>query len=110
MRINFLLASLLVSLSFFINPEEGIAFKENYEISIELEGTDKKSIRKGMSLALKELTINISGNSEVIKEASIKKALRDPESLITQYKLTSEEELIKIYSLKSILLKTLKQI
>ena len=95
MRINFLLASLLISISFFINSEEGIAFKENYEVSIELEGTDKKSIGEGMSLALKELTINISGNSEVIKEASIKKALRDPESLITQYKLTSEEELIK---------------
>ena len=56
MRINFLLASLLISIIFFINSEEGIAFKENYEISIELEGTDKKSIREGMSLALKAVS------------------------------------------------------
>ena len=77
MRINFLLAS-LISIS-FLSILKGIAFKENYEISIEWK-TDKKSIREGMSLALKELTINISGNSEVIEETSIKKALRDPES------------------------------
>ena len=92
---NKLLITLLLIFSFILISEEGIAFKENYEMSIELEGTDKSSIKNGMKLALKDLTIDISGNSEVIKDPSIKKSLNDPERYITQYKLITENEAIK---------------
>ena len=93
-RFYTLLMTFLLVSSFKLFPEEGIAFKDNYEVYKELEGTDKTSIKKGMRLALRDLTIDISGNSEVINEPSIKKSLRDPERLITQYKLVSEKELI----------------
>lgn len=91
MKINSFLTFLVLILSLFISSEEGIAFKEKYEISVELEGTDKSSIRNGMSLALRQIVVDLSGNSEVVNDPSIRRALTKPEDLVSQYQLISEE-------------------
>ena len=59
-RFYTLLMTFLLVSSFKLFSEEGIAFKDNYEVYKELEGTDKTSIKKGMRLALRDLTIDIS--------------------------------------------------
>ena len=63
MKKFYLVYLFLLSISPFIYGEEGYAFKELYEIQVELEGTDRVSINEGMKLAFQNLMLTLSGNS-----------------------------------------------
>ena len=91
---------ILVSLSTVtINGEEIFSLKTKYEVEIEIEGTDQNSIKQGMQNAFSSLLISLSGNSTILDESSVKKALKNPEKYINQYKLeVTENGLISIFS------------
>ena len=81
----------LISISPSLYGEEGYAFKELYEIEVELNGTDRDSINEGMKLAFRELMLGLSSNTEINTYSAIVRAVRDSEKYITEYRLSSEE-------------------
>ena len=82
----------LISFSASFYGEEGYAFKELYEIEVELNGTDRDSINEGMKLAFKDLMLSLSSNSEINTYPAIAGAVRDSEKYISEYRLSSENE------------------
>ena len=82
----------LISFSASFYGEEGYAFKELYEIEVELNGSDRDSINEGMKLAFKDLMLSLSSNSEINTYPAIAGAVRDSEKYISEYRLSSENE------------------
>ena len=56
---------------------EGYAFRELYEIQVELKGTDRVSINEGMKLAFQNLMLTLSSNSEINSYPAVSKAVKD---------------------------------
>lgn len=82
-----------------LNSEEIFSLKNQYEVEIGIEGTDQNSVKKGMKSALSSLLISLSGNSTILNKLPVKKALNNPETFISQYKLElTEDGLISIFS------------
>ena len=92
MKKIYLIFLFLISISPSLYGEEGYAFKELYEIEVELNGTDRDSINEGMKLAFKDLMLGLSSNSEINTYPAIVRAIRDSEKYISEYRLSSEEE------------------
>ena len=82
MKKIYLIFLFLISISPSLYGEEGYAFKELYEIEVELNGTDRDSINEGMKLAFKDLMLGLSSNSEINTYPAIVKAVRDSEKYI----------------------------
>ena len=55
MKKIYLFYAFLLCISQSICGEEGYAFKELYEVKVELKGTDRVSINEGMELAFQNL-------------------------------------------------------
>ena len=92
MKKIYLIFLFLISISPSLYGEEGYAFKELYEIEVELDGTDRDSINVGMKLAFKDLMLGLSSNSEINTYPAIVRAVRESEKYISEYRLSSEEE------------------
>ena len=79
--------------------EEGYAFKELYEIQVELKGTDRVSINEGMKLAFQNLMLTLSSNSEINSYPAVSKAVKDSKKYISEYRLSSENNnILAIFS------------
>ena len=94
MKKFYLVYLFLVCISPSIKGEEGYAFKEFYEIQVELEGTDRVSINEGMKLAFQNLMLTLSSNSEINTYPAVAKAAKDSDKYISEYRLSSEDEKI----------------
>ena len=79
MKKIYLIYVFLLCISQAIYGEEGYAFKELYEIQVELEGTDRVSINEGMKLAFQNLMLTLSSNSEINSYPAVSKAVKDSE-------------------------------
>ena len=77
----------LLCISQSICGEEGYAFKELYEVQVELKGTDRVSINEGMKLAFQNLMLTLSSNSEINTYPAVTKAVKDSEKYISEYRL-----------------------
>ena len=84
----------LLCISQSICGEEGYAFKELYEIQVELKGTDRVSINEGMKLAFQNLMLTLSSNSEINSYPAVSKAVKDSKKYISEYRLSSENDSI----------------
>ncbi len=84
----------LLCISQSICGEEGYAFKELYEVQVELKGTDRVSINEGMKLAFQNLMLTLSSNSEINSYPAVSKAVKDSEKYISEYRLASEDDSI----------------
>ena len=84
----------LLCISQSICGEEGYAFKELYEVQVELKGTDRVSINEGMKLAFQNLMLTLSSNSEINSYPAVSKAVKDSEKYISEYRLSSEDDSI----------------
>ena len=80
----------------FVASQEIFSLKKSYDSQVFIEGTDQVSIKQGMQLALSSLLVNLSGNSKIVNEKSIRVMMDAPEKYITQYKLGTEDK--KIYA------------
>ena len=80
----------------FVSSQEIFSLKKSYDSQVFIEGTDQVSIKQGMQLALSSLLVNLSGNSKIVNEKSIRVMMDAPEKYITQYKLGTEDK--KIYA------------
>ena len=62
---KFILIYILLLSYSLIEGNEVYGLKDNYEINVQLTGSDKVSIEEGMREALKELMIRVTGSKEV---------------------------------------------
>ena len=62
---KFILIYILLLSYSLIESKEVYGLKDNYEINVQLTGSDKVSIEEGMREALKELMIRVTGSKEV---------------------------------------------
>ena len=79
-----------------VSSQEIFSLKKLYDSQVFIEGTDQVSIKQGMQLALSSLLVNLSGNSKIVNEKSIRAMMNVPEKYVTQYKLGTEDK--KIYA------------
>tara|TARA_B100001175_G_scaffold173_1_gene155 strand:+ start:3452 stop:4423 length:972 start_codon:yes stop_codon:yes gene_type:complete len=79
-----------------VSSQEIFSLKKSYDSQVFIEGTDQVSIKQGMQLALSSLLVNLSGNSKIVNEKSIRAMMNVPEKYVTQYKLGTEDK--KIYA------------
>ena len=79
-----------------VSSQEIFSLKKSYDSQVFIEGTDQVSIKQGMQLALSSLLVNLSGNSKIVNEKSIRVMMDAPEKYVTQYKLGTEDK--KIYA------------
>ena len=79
-----------------VSSQEIFSLKKSYDSQVFIEGTDQISIKQGMQLALSSLLVNLSGNSKIVNEKSIRAMMDAPEKYVTQYKLGTEDK--KIYA------------
>ena len=91
---KFILIYILLLSYSLIEGNEVYGLKDNYEINVQLTGSDKVSIEEGMREALKELMIRVTGSKEVSTSGKLNKLYRNPEQYINQYKLSSSDEVI----------------
>jgi len=94
MKKIYLVYVFLLCISQSICGEEGYAFKELYEIQVELKGTDRVSINEGMKLAFQNLMLTLSSNSEINSYPAVSKAVKDSKKYISEYRLSSENDSI----------------
>ena len=80
----------------FVSSQEIFSLKKSYDSQVFIEGTDQVSIKQGMQLALSSLLVNLTGNSKIVNEKSIRIMMEAPERYVTQYKLGSDGK--KIYA------------
>ena len=80
----------------FVSSQEIFSLKKSYDSQVFIEGTDQVSIKQGKQLALSSLLVNLSGNSKIVNEKSIRVMMDTPEKYITQYRLGTEDK--KIYA------------
>ena len=93
---KFLFCIAFLHLTGFVSSQEIFSLKKSYDSQVFIEGTDQVSIKQGMQLALSSLLVNLSGNSKIVNEKSIRVMMDAPEKYITQYKLGTEDK--KIYA------------
>ena len=93
---KFLFCIAFLHLTGFVSSQEIFSLKKSYDSKVFIEGTDQVSIKQGMQLALSSLLVNLSGNSKIVNEKSIRVMMDAPEKYITQYKLGTEDK--KIYA------------
>ena len=93
---KFLFCIAFLHLTGFVSSQEIFSLKKSYDSKVFIEGTDQVSIKQGMQLALSSLLVNLSGNSKIVDEKSIRIMMEGPEKYVTQYKLGSEDK--KIYA------------
>ena len=93
---KFLFCIAFLHLTGFVHSQEIFSLKKSYDSQVFVEGTDQVSIKQGMQLALSSLLVNLSGNSKIVDEKSIRIMMDAPEKYVTQYKLGSEDK--KIYA------------
>ena len=91
---KFILIYILLLSYSLIEGNEVYGLKDNYEINIQLNGSDKVSIEAGMREALKELMIRVTGSTEVSTSGKLNKLYKNPEKYINQYKLSSSNDVI----------------
>ena len=94
MKKIYLVYVFLLCISLPVCGEEGYAFKELYEVQVELKGTDRVSINEGMKLAFQNLMLTLSSNSEINSYPAVSKAVKDSEKYISEYRLASEDDSI----------------
>ena len=92
MKKFFLVYLFLVCISSLAYGEEGYAFRELYEVQVELKGTDRASISEGMKTAFKNLMLTLSSNSKINTYPAVVKAVKDSEQYIGEYRLSSEDD------------------
>ena len=61
---KFILIYILLLSYSLIEGNEVYGLKDNYEINVQLNGSDKVSIEEGMREALKKLMIRVTGSTE----------------------------------------------
>ncbi len=93
---KFLFCIAFLHLTGFVSSQEIFSLKKSYDSQVFIEGTDQVSIKQGMQLALSSLLVNLSGNSKIVDEKSIRIMMEGPEKYVTQYKLGSADK--KIYA------------
>ena len=93
---KFLFCIAFLHITGFVCSQEIFSLKKSYDSQVFIEGTDQVSIKQGMQLALSSLLVNLSGNSKIVDEKSIRIMMEGPEKYVTQYKLGSEDK--KIYA------------
>ena len=91
---KFILIYILLLSYSLIESKEVYGLKDNYEINVQLNGSDKVSIEEGMREALKELMIRVTGSTEASTSGKLNKLYRNPEQYINQYKLSSSDDVI----------------
>ena len=91
---KFILIYILLLSYSLIESKEVYGLKDNYDINVQLNGSDKVSIEEGMREALKELMIRVTGSKEVSTSGKLNKLYKNPEKYINQYKLSSSDEVI----------------
>ena len=74
----------------FVSSQEIFSLKKSYDSQVFIEGTDQVSIKQGMQLALSSLLVNLSGNSKILNEKSIRVMIDAPEKYITCLLYTSD--------------------
>ena len=70
---KFILIYILLLSYSLIESKEVYGLKDNYEINVQLTGSDKVSIEEGMREALKELMIRVTGSKEVSTSGKLNK-------------------------------------
>ena len=93
---KFLFCIAFLHITGFVSSQEIFSLKKSYDSQVFIEGTDQASIKQGMQLALSSLLVNLSGNSKIVNEKSIRIMMDAPEKYVTQYKLGTEDK--KIYA------------
>ena len=93
---KFLFCIAFLHIAGFVSSQEIYSLKKSYDSQVFIEGTDQVSIKQGMQLALSSLLVNLSGNSKIVNEKSIRKMMDAPEKYVSQYKLVAEDK--KIYA------------
>ena len=91
---KFILIYILLLFYSLIESKEVYGLKDNYEINVQLNGSDAVSIEEGMREALKELMIRVTGSTEASTSGKLNKLYRNPEQYINQYKLSSSDDVI----------------
>ena len=91
---KFILIYILLLSYSLIESKEVYGVKDNYDINVQVNGSDKVSIEEGMREALKELMIRVTGSKEVSASGKLNKLYRNPEQYINQYKVSSSDEVI----------------
>ena len=80
------------TLSNQIFTEQAYGLKDSYDIRVDLQGSDKISINKGMQKALKTLFVKVSGTSEILEGLNDNNLLKDPQNYVNEYRLENNEE------------------
>ena len=66
--------------------------KDVYDIQVNLQGSDKVSINKGMQQALKTLIVKVSGSSETLRNFDANNLFKDPQKYVSEYRLENNKE------------------
>ena len=80
------------TLSNQIFTEQAYGLKDSYDIRVDLQGSDKISINKGMQEALKTLFVKVSGTSEILEGLNDNNLLKNPQNYVNEYRLENNEE------------------
>ena len=80
------------TLSNQIFTEQAYGLKDSYDIRVDLQGSDKISIDKGMQEALKTLFVKVSGSSETLEGLNDNDLLKNPQKYVSEYRLENNEE------------------
>jgi len=80
------------TLSNEIFTDQAYGLKDSYDIRVELQGSNKVSINKGMKEALMALIVQVTGSSETLENLNAKNLLKDPQRYISEYRLENNEE------------------
>ena len=80
------------ALSNEIFTDQVYGLKDSYDIRVELNGSDKVSINRGMQEALISLLVQVTGSSETLENLDAKNLLKDPKKYISEYRLENNEE------------------
>lgn len=82
----------ICTLSNQIFTEQAYGLKDSYDIRVDLQGSDKVSINKGMEQALKALIVKVSGSSKTLESLNDNNLLNNPQKYVNEYRLENNEE------------------
>ena len=82
----------ICTLSNQIFTDQVYGLKGSYDIQVNLEGSDKASINKGMKQALKSLIVKVSGSSVTLDNLEANNLFKDPQKYISEYRLENSKE------------------
>ena len=89
---KYILLSLFVSVIETSVCEEVFSLQDSYDVAIDINGTDQKSIQGRVWPKLSSLVINITGNSVVVRDKSIIDMMKSPQKYVSKYTLSKQEE------------------